>query len=355
VHLAALLSFRLGGTDGVSIESAKWRSALEGLGFEVTTVAGEGPVDHLVPGLAMAAQKPPARREIERATEGADLVVVENLCSLPLNRGAAEVVAQARAGRPTILHHHDLAWQRPGLGTDPPPNDPAWRHVTINELSRRELSDHGIEATTIYNRFDTATPAGARDGTRSALGVQPHERLFLQPTRALPRKNVPGGLALAQRLSATYWLLGPAEDGYGPELDRLLANAEGPVLRGPPPSAAAPNTAAPNTAAPNTADAYAACDLVLLPTTWEGFGNPALESAVHRRPLCIGPYPVARELAGFGFEWFGLEEPDRIDRWLAGPDAAVLEHNWEVADTHFSLRTLPERIGAVLSTLPISF
>jgi glycosyltransferase involved in cell wall biosynthesis len=345
VHLAALLSFRLGGTDGVSIESAKWRWALEALGFEVITVAGAGPVDHLVPGLAMAAGEPPVRREIERATEGADLVVIENLCSLPLNPGAAEVVAQTCAGRPAILHHHDLAWQRPGLGTDPPPDDPAWRHVTINELSRRELAGHGIEATTIYNCFDTAAPAGQRDGTRSALGVQLHERLFLQPTRALPRKNVPGGLALAHRLGATYWLLGPAEDGYGPELDRLLADAEGPVLRGPPPS----------TAAPSTADAYAACDLVLLPSTWEGFGNPALESAVHRRPLCIGPYPVAQELARFGFEWFGLDDPDRIDKWLAGPDASVLEHNWDLADTHFSLRTLPERLGAVLSTLPLSF
>ena len=83
--VAALVSFRLGGTDGVSIESAKWRSALEELGLEVVTVAGEGPVDHLVPGLAMTAETPPDRLEIERAIERADVVVIENLCSLPLN------------------------------------------------------------------------------------------------------------------------------------------------------------------------------------------------------------------------------------------------------------------------------
>src|ERR1019366_6538586 len=109
------------------------------------------------------------------------LVIVENLCSLPLNPAAAEVVASSCSGRPAILHHHDLSWQRPHLGSKRPPDDPAWRHVTINELSRRELAELGIEATTIYNCFDTATPAGDRDGTRSALGVGPGERLFLQP------------------------------------------------------------------------------------------------------------------------------------------------------------------------------
>ena len=37
----ALVSYRLGGGDGVAIESAKWIAALESLGHEVTTLAGE--------------------------------------------------------------------------------------------------------------------------------------------------------------------------------------------------------------------------------------------------------------------------------------------------------------------------
>ena len=59
------------------------------------------------------------------------------------------------------------------------------------------------------------------------------------------------------------------------------------------------------------ADAYAACDVVVMPSFWEGFGNPAVESAVHLRPLSIGPYPVALELAGYGFEWFTIGQPQR--------------------------------------------
>ena len=88
--------------------------------------------------------------------------------------------------------------------------------------------------------------------------------------------------------------------------------------------------------------------MVALPSTWEGFGNPTIESAVHRRPLAIGPYPVATELAAFGFDWFGLEETDRLSTWLAAPDTRLLDDNLAVAATHFSLDDLPDRIAAIL-------
>jgi len=338
VPTAVVVSFRLGGTDGVSIESAKWCRALAQLGLRVRTVAGEGPVDTEVPGLAIGAEDGPDPEALRRALDPADVVVVENLCSLPLNRAAAEQVAAACRGRPAILHHHDLAWQRPGLGAQPPPDDPAWRHVTINQLSQRQLAERGIEAVTIYNRFDTAARPGRRDATRAALGLGRDDLLFVQPTRALPRKNVGASLALAEALGATFWLLGPAEDGYGPELSALVARSRCPVILGRRGTAA---------------DAYAASDAVLLPSTWEGFGNPALESAVHRRPLAIGDYPVARELAAFGFSWLPADDPGPLADWLDRPDPAVLERNWRVADTHFSLRDLPAQLAPVLESLGI--
>ncbi|HUQ40335.1 MAG TPA: hypothetical protein VM030_09280 [Acidimicrobiales bacterium] len=333
--VVALVSFRLGGGDGVSIEAAKWGWALERLGFEVTTVAGVGPVDHLVPGLALDATEGPTEGEVAAALADADLVVVENLCSLPLNPAAAAVVATVLRGRPAVLHHHDLPWQRPQFAADHPvPTDPAWVHVTINDLSRAELRARGIEAVTIRNAFDTDAAPGRRSVMRAALDVDDGTRLFLHPSRAIARKDVPAAVALAEALGATYWLLGPAEDGY--DVDTVLGRATTPVLRGFPEGRWA------------VADAYAASDAVVFPSTWEGFGNPTVESAVHRRPLAVGPYPVAAELARFGFRWFTSDDPAPLGRWLDAPDPGLLDHNREVARRHFSMDGLVTRLGAVL-------
>jgi hypothetical protein len=354
IPTAAFLSFRLGGSDGVAVEAAKWQRAMATLGFASFTVAGGGPVDRPLPGLGIGADEPPSRSDLTTALADADLVVVENLCSLPLNPGAGARVAEVLAGRPAVLRHHDLPWQRPRFADHPaPPVDRRWSQVTINELSRGQLAERGITATTIYNAFavgEAGAPGGTGDPSaegdrrqqvRLAVGVDDTRRLVLQPTRAIPRKNVAGGLQVAAELDATYWLLGPAEDGFGPELDALVAAAECPVVLGPP--RGRPDLA--------TDDAYRACDVVALPSTWEGFGNPAIESAVHRRPLAIGPYPVAGELAAFGFSWFSLTEMDRLAAWLDSPEPGLLDGNLAVASAHFSLRHLPDRIAAVLPDL----
>ncbi len=353
IPTAAFLSFRLGGTDGVAIEAAKWQRALATLGFTSTTVAGSGPVDRLLPGLDIGAPEPPGRAELEASLADADIVVVENLCSLPLNPAARDRVADVLRGRPAILRHHDLPWQRPQFIGHAVPDDPRWRHVTINELSRRQLADRGMVAATVYNAFDIDagdTAAGRIDdhgdeladerraAVRRALGVADDDRLVLQPTRAIPRKNVGGGMQVAADLGATYWLLGPAEDGYDAELDGLVAQARCPVLRGEPS----------RLSGIGVVDAYRACDVVTLPSTWEGFGNPAVESAVHRRPLAVGPYPVAHELAAFGFDWFGLTDMDRLHAWLVKPDRALLDANLKVASEHFSTRHLPDTIARIL-------
>jgi len=361
VPTCAIVSFRLGLTDGVSVVAATWAAILAELGFEVVTVAGEGPVDHLISGLAIdAADDTPDLRTAGESTGdgptgeltgelavvlgGADLVVVENLCSIPLNLPAARAVASVQAGRPTVFHHHDPPWQRPewrhitelpprgANGTGDAGRGGPWRHVTINALTAAEFATRGIPATCIYNGFATDVGPGERTATRAALGVGDHEVLVAHPVRAIARKRVDRAVALCEELGATYWLWGDADLGYGPALARILDGARCRVVHAPPPS---------------VDDGYAASDVVILPSDWEGFGNPPVEAALRCRPAAVGDYPVAAELRALGFSWASTADAAGVAD-AVGAGEGVLARDRALAREHFSLERAARDLAALL-------
>jgi glycosyltransferase involved in cell wall biosynthesis len=331
----AFVSFRLGLDDGVSVVAARWIEAFSGFGFDVVTVAGSGPVDHRVPGLAIGALAPPSRAELARVLDGVDLVVVENLLTIPMNLPASRVLAEVLRGRPALLHHHDPPWQRERYRrvTELPAVDGAWRHVTISRLTAREMRDRGIEAAVVYNGFDVDPPRGDRRSTRTSLEVSPTELLLVQPVRAIERKNIPRGIEIATLVGATLWLTGAPEEGYGATLDALLADARCRVI---------------HRSEPDLNDLYAAADAVLFPSRWEGFGNPPIEASIRGRPVAVGRFPVAEELRGLGFEWLDDRHPPAIAAEARHPDQRVLEHNRTVARRHFSLERMRDELRGVL-------
>jgi glycosyltransferase involved in cell wall biosynthesis len=342
VSRITLASFRLGLADGVSIEAAKWAWALRELGHDVTTVAGEGVADVYVTGLGLTPTGAPDRDELARALDAADVVVVENLCSLPINPAARDAVAAVLAGRPAVLHHHDLPWQRPHLAHHGgPPTDGAWRHVTINERSAAELDARGIAATVVPNHFDLDPPRGDRAAMRAAIGVRDGATLVVHPVRAIPRKDVGAALRLAEKLGAVYWLVGGPEDGYGPELDRLLALARTGARLGVPHGF-------------TIADVYAAADVVVLSSSWEGFGNAAIESVAFRRPLARRRYPVMAEIEAHGLQYFDLEAVEALRAFVTSPDPALLESNVAAARAAYDLSLLPGRLAAVLEGVDLT-
>ena len=335
---AVFVSFRLGGTDGVSIEARKWAWALQQLGFITRRIAGElpgvaEPGDVEIPGLTISPPKhaePATPAAILDAIGDATLVVVENLCSLPLNLDAAHAVAQALdewEGR-VVFHHHDLPWQRAHLVhiTEFPPRRDNSLHVTINALSREELTVRGFQAVTIYNHFNFDGPTGNRDATRQQFGFLDDDLVVLHPARAIPRKNVPAALRFVDQLSdlvdnktVRYWLTGPDEDGYGPTLAQLLNATTVPytIGRGGTP-----------------ADAYAASDLVVFPSTWEGFGNPVLE-----------------EITRVGFEFLSVDDPAAVAERVRSPRDDVLDHNLSVAREYFDIRDLPNELRGAFASV----
>ncbi|MET0666737.1 MAG: hypothetical protein ABW008_14355, partial [Acidimicrobiales bacterium] len=129
------------------------------------------------------------------------------------------------------------------------------------------------------------------------------------------------------------WLPGGAEEGYGPTLEGLLAGASCRVI---------------HRAWSGRCDLYAAADAVLFPSTWEGFGNPPVEAALHRRQAVVGDYPVAHELRALGFQWLPADDPAPLAAWLAAPDPAVLAHNRSVAEAHLSLAAQTEALRTLL-------
>ena len=333
--VCAFVSFRLGLTDGVSVVAGHWQRAVESMGFETLTIAGEGPVDRTVAGLELGATNPPDVDAVREALADADVIVVENLCTIPLNLPAARAVAEVCAGRPTVMHHHDPPWQRAHFAhiTELPADDPAWRHVTINDLTRDQFRERGLDAVRIYNGFPTETHAGTAPHVRAMLDIAPDEVVLAHPVRAIARKDVPRAVAIAEELDATYWLWGPAEDGYDDELRRVLGNARCRVVH------RAPDV--------DPIDLFRASTAVLFPSTWEGFGNPPVEAAMHDLPAAVGPYPVADELRALGFRWFPTDDSAPLGRFLANPDPDLLAHNRQVARTHLSLEAMTDALRAL--------
>ena len=338
----------------MSVEARKWEWALNELGFRTRRIAGEfddalRPDDVWLPFLAMdplpgATPEPDA---LGAALSGADLVVVENVCSLPLNLEASSIVADGVGefhGR-VLFHHHDLPWERDHLAhlTQFPPRQPGSLHIVINEHAQRALADRGLESHLIRNAFDLSPRPGDRDETREALGFASDDVVVLQPTRAIPRKQVAAGIRFAEQLDEAvaprrvrFWLTGPAEDGFGPELDRLVRDAHLPITLG---------------RAPKKEDAYAAADCVVFPSSAEGFGNPVIEALAVGLPVVVAHYPVLDELVALGLRFLSIDEPGVVAARIATPDVAIIASNRRCLEEHFDLADLPTRIADVFATV----
>ena len=405
------ISTRLAGTDGVSLETAKWAAVLRRMGHEVFYCAGEleagGPAGMLVPEMHFRDSEaewisrhafgtteahPDLRDRIEgRAAHlkealrafvtdyGIELIVPENALAIPMQipLGVALAGLIAETGIPTIAHHHDFYWERERFRTCAvpdildaafPPDLPSIRHVVINSLAQRDLkARRGIDSVIIPNVFDFATPPPGVDDFnadfRQVIGLEKDDLFLLQPTRVVPRKGIELAIELVRRLGdprCRLVITHPAGDEGPDYLHRLqalareadvdlryVANRMGPS-RGITPS---------GEKIYSLWDAYIHADLVTYPSLYEGFGNALLEAIYFQKPVFINRYPVyAADIAPLGFDFVEIDGQvtddavAQVGQVLAdeGRRRTMVEHNFRLGREHFSYRVLEERLGALL-------
>lgn len=261
----ALAHFRVGETDGVSLEMEKWRTVLESLGHHVFLLSGtpeygqiylpelyyldetnlrqvknayEGLVDYwneadFQAELAQTATRISSGLEQSLREHRIDLLIPNNIWSLGWNLGAAAGFYQAatKLGIKCIAHHHDFHWERERYSRPTcsavaamldayfPPNADRITHVVINELARQELQQRrNIDSTVVPNVFDFNQPAWTVDhynaDLKQRLGIGETDVVLLQATRVTERKAIELAIGLVGALNRRRAeLTGPLYDG----------------------------------------------------------------------------------------------------------------------------------------------
>jgi glycosyltransferase involved in cell wall biosynthesis len=358
-HRIGFASTRLAGTDGVSLETAKWARLLEDLGHACFFFAGESewPAErsYVVPEAHF--QHPEVRaiqRDLfdnyERSRETSikvqelkedlkedlyqfvdefdlELLIAENALSIPMHvpLGLALTELIAETNWPLVGHHHDFAWERNRFKVTAasdyqmgafPPILPTVYHVVINSYAARQLALRtGISSLLIPNVMDfhspPAEPDAYADDLRAALGVSSDAYLLLQPTRVVPRKQIEHAIELASRLKekglACVLLISHSTGDEGTEYEtylRGLAELLGvQVLFASEIIDDERGTTPDGRKIYSLSDVYQKADLVTYPSRVEGFGNAFLEALFFRRPIVMGTYEIyLRDIKPKGFQ-----------------------------------------------------
>jgi len=407
----AFVSTRLAGTDGVSLETAKWAEVIERSGVECYFIAGEldrppersylieeAHFKHPVI-LSIARRAFDVERRTPRLTEDivemtrvirdklhaafekldVDALIVENALTIPMNipLGIALVHEIQEVGIPTIAHHHDFYWERERFLVNAvddylrfafPPAIAQVQHVVINSVAGEEFSRRtGLSCRIVPNVMDYANPPAPPDDYvpefRREIGVADGELLLLQPTRVVARKGIEFAVELARRLDGKRCKLvishasGDEGDAYSERIREYAEIMGVEVIFADRYIAEARGTAPDGRKLFTIHDAYQAADLVTYPSNYEGFGNAFLEAVYHRRPIVCNRYAIYRtdiEPSGIRpilFDGFPTQATvAQIHRVLDDEEyrREMVDHNYEVARQFFSYEVLEDELQVMV-------
>lgn len=344
---------RIGGVDGVALETEKWIDVLKTMGHRVSILSGqfqERPMDPesetLVPEMSFFSPEsfwsqkkaffyPETRAEelIEHLNlyskviykkimhwireREIELLISENASALPshLEMGMAINKAVHKTGLPTITHDHDFAWERGDRYISPhkeindfisevfPLRAPNSVHAVINTHAANTLKERfSREAINVPNVMDFDQPFGLLNQKNEKLyehiGFKKSDLLLFQITRIVRRKGIESAIRLIHELNDKHIKLvitGNYADDAGSAYYNELVNQIHELKLGEQISFAYHlfhNKGLSNGAEVrfSLSDAYAQAKACTYFSTYEGFGNAFVEAVLAKRPIFVNNY-----------------------------------------------------------------
>jgi glycosyltransferase involved in cell wall biosynthesis len=406
------IATRLNGTDGVSLEVAKWANVLQKTGHTLFFCAGElggyakngtkipplhfshhtifalgqrafsensseNPEDLCDEIYAQADDIRAPLRHFIRSNK-LDLIIVQNALTIPMNLplGICLTGLIAELGIDTIAHHHDFFWERERyqandimglLDTSFPCKLPSIQHVTINSIAQNRLKERrGIHSIVIPNVLDFSNHTDGLDAynqdLRETIGIAPNDSFILQPTRVIPRKGIELAIELVHRLELhnpdLYITHNSTDEGktylrwLQREADMMGVNLH--LIKN---YVGAERKKINGYKLYSLWDIYKHADLITYPSNYEGFGNALLEAVYSKKPVVVNRYPVYNaDIKPLGFEFIELDgfiddsTIERVRQLLQDQDSFVkaAEMNFEIAREHFSLEVLEKKLSELI-------
>ena len=345
---------RIGGVDGVALETEKWIEVLQSMGHNIYTLSGQfqerqmdPETETLVPEMSFFSPESfwsqkkaffypetDPQELIEHlnlyskviykkilnwiAEKKIDLIISENASALPshLEMGLAINKVVHKTGIPTITHDHDFAWERGDRYVSPhndintfveevfPLQAPNSVHAVINTHAANTIRDRfGRTSVNVPNVMDFNQTFGVQNQKNERLaehmGFQQEDMFLFQITRIVRRKGIETAIDLLHRLDdprVKLIITGNYADDAGSAYYNELVNQIHDLKLGERVSFAYHlfhNKGLSNSNGEvrfSLSDAYARATACTYFSTYEGFGNAFVEAVLARRPIFVNNY-----------------------------------------------------------------
>jgi glycosyltransferase involved in cell wall biosynthesis len=352
MHIGIIIG-RIGGVDGVALETEKWIDVLKSMGHQVSILSGqfqERPMDPdtetLVPEMSFFSPEsfwsqkkaffyPETNQEelVEHLNlyskviykkimlwleeRKIDLIISENASALPshLEMGMAINKAVHKTGLPTITHDHDFAWERGDRYVSPhkeinefisevfPLRAPNSVHAVINTHAVNTLKERfNRDAVNVPNVMDFNVSFGLHTHKNAKLaehmGYGSSDIFLFQITRIVRRKGIETAIRLLDELDdkkvkliITGNYADDAGSAYYNELVNLIHELKlGQQVRFAYDIFHNKGLSSGNEVRFSLSDAYAKARACTYFSTYEGFGNAFVEAVLAKRPIFVNNY-----------------------------------------------------------------